>query len=82
MEKFKSKSLDVFDMQLESQNKPVGTIFTEYRPNLMLLDHWTLYDSLANSNFVISKFKLWSEEGKNELLNFLAQWGVPIQQAK
>jgi cell division control protein 45 len=48
----------------------------------MLLDHWTLFDSLCNSNFVIAKFRLWTEEGRRELLNFLAQWGIPIQQAK
>jgi|JI9StandDraft_1071089.scaffolds.fasta_scaffold169791_1 hypothetical protein len=72
LDKFRSKMLDVFDMELKSQHRPVGTIFTELRPNLMLLDHWTLYDSLCNSNFVIAKFKLWTEEGRRELLNFLA----------
>jgi len=69
-------------MALKSQNKAVGTIFTELRPNLMLLDHWTLYDSLCNSNFMISHFRLWSEEGRRNLLTFLVNWGVKIQQAK
>jgi cell division control protein 45 len=48
----------------------------------MLLRHWTLMDSISNSNYVVSKLELWKEPGQMELKRFLAVLGVPIEQAK
>lgn len=48
----------------------------------MLLRHWNLYDSLCNSNYVVSKLCLWKEQGKKELNKILATIGVSLDQAK
>jgi cell division control protein 45 len=49
---------------------------------LMLLRHWTLYDSLCNSNYIVSKLVLWKEHGQKELKKILAHLGVSLEQAK
>jgi len=46
--------------------------------NLMLLRHWTLYDSLCNSNYVVSRLELWKEQGQKELKKILATLGVSL----
>lgn len=48
---------------LNSTNKEVGSIIVEQELKLMLLRHWTLYDSLCNSNYLVSKMILWKEQG-------------------
>lgn len=48
----------------------------------MLLRHWTLYDSLCNSNYVVSRLELWKEQGQKELKKILATLGVSLDQAK
>ena len=48
----------------------------------MLLRHWNLYDSLCNSNYLVSKLQLWKEHGKKELKKILATLGVSLDQAK
>jgi cell division control protein 45 len=49
---------------------------------LMLLRHWTLYDSCKHSNYVVSKLELWKEPGIKRFHHFLAKVGVPLEQAK
>lgn len=49
---------------------------------LMLLRHWTLFDSLCNSNYLVSKMELWKEHGQKELKRLLATLGVSLDQAK
>jgi cell division control protein 45 len=48
----------------------------------MLLRHWNLYDSLCNSNYLVSKLELWKEHGQKELKRILATLGVSLEQAK
>lgn len=48
---------------LKSRNGPVGSIMLEQELRLMLLRHWNLYDSLCNSNYLVSKLQLWKEHG-------------------
>lgn len=67
LDKFRSEKLDVFNVKVKSANRQVGTIFTEMKPSLMLLEHWTLFDSLMNTNFIIAHFNLWNEEGRSRL---------------
>jgi cell division control protein 45 len=49
---------------------------------LMLLRHWTLYDSLCNSNYLVSRLTLWKEQGQKDLKRILAHLGVSLDQAK
>lgn len=63
---------------MKSVNKEIGTIMIAQELKLMLLRHWTLFDSISNSNYVVSKLKLWREEGQRDLKKFLALLGIPI----
>ena len=67
---------------LNSRNKEVGSILVEQELKLMLLRHWTLYDSLCNSNYLVSKMILWKEQGQRDLKKMLATMGIPLDQAK
>jgi cell division control protein 45 len=48
----------------------------------MLLRHWTLIESIENSNYMVSKMAMWQEPGKKELRRFLAKLSIPLDQAK
>lgn len=67
---------------LQNSNKEIGHIRTEPELNFMLLRHWTLYDSLQNSNYVVQKMELWKEPGQECLRRFIASIGCPLDQAK
>jgi len=67
---------------LQNKNREVGSIMGESDLSLMLLRHWTLYDSLSNTNYVVSQLKLWTEPGQTKLMRFLAYIGIPLEQAK
>ncbi|CAI8047238.1 Cell division control protein 45 homolog [Geodia barretti] len=49
---------------------------------LDLYRHWTIYDSLCNSCYTACKFKVWSLKGHKNLLEFLADMGLPLVQCK
>lgn len=49
---------------------------------LVLYRHWTLYDSLCNSDYTTCKFKVWSMKGNKKLLEFLADMGLPLTQCR
>jgi len=65
-------------VSLKSRNKEIGSIVIEQELRLMLLRHWTLYDSLCNSNYLVSKLMLWKEHGQKELKKILATLGVSL----
>jgi cell division control protein 45 len=48
----------------------------------MLLRHWTLFDSICNSNYVVAQLKLWKEPGQKELRRLLATLGISLEEAK
>lgn len=49
---------------------------------LDLYRHWTIYDSLCNSCYTACKFKVWSMKGHKNLLEFLADMGLPLVQCQ
>ena len=74
---------DLFQqVNLVSQNKEIGHIRAEPELKFMLLRHWTLKDSICNSNYMVSKMTMWQEPGKKLLLSFLAKLSVPLHQAE
>lgn len=74
---------DLFKMvTLNTRNRDIGSIVYEQELKLMLLRHWTLFDSLCNSNYLVSKLQLWKEHGQKELRNILAKLGISLDQAK
>ncbi|KAM6155160.1 cell division control protein 45 homolog isoform 2-T2 [Rhynchocyon petersi] len=54
----------------------------EYDLRLALYHHWSLYDSLCNTCYTASRFKLWSVHGQKRLQEFLADMGLPLKQVK
>lgn len=59
------KEKDLFHyVTVKSKNKPIGTIMIEQELKLMLLRHWTLYESMHFSNYIVTKFHLWTEPGQ------------------
>jgi len=62
----------------ETENQEVGTIMMAQELKLMLLRHWTLEESILNSNFTVTKLETWKEEGQINLKKFLANVGIPI----
>ena len=48
----------------------------------MLLRHWTLFDSICNSNYLVSKLKVGKEPGLKTLKKFLVTIGCSLEQAK
>ena len=69
-------------MKLVSANRQVGHIRAEPELKFMLLRHWTLFDSINNSNYMVAKLGLWREPGKKELRDFFAHLGCSIDQAQ
>uniref|UniRef100_A0A8C5YUL5 Cell division cycle 45 n=1 Tax=Marmota marmota marmota TaxID=9994 RepID=A0A8C5YUL5_MARMA len=54
----------------------------EYDLRLVLYQHWSLHDSLCNTNYTAARFKLWSVHGQKRLQEFLADMGLPLKQVK
>jgi len=50
----------------------------EQELKLMLMRHWTLYDSMCNSNYMVSKMELWKEQGRKKLNILLATMGISL----
>lgn len=48
----------------------------------MLLRHWSLFESINNSTYMMAKLNLWKEPGQKSLRDFLLQIGIPLDQAK
>ena len=50
--------------------------------NLNLYRHWSIYESLLQTVYTAAKFKIWTLKGKQKLSEFLAELGLPLNQAK
>lgn len=69
-------------MSLETKNNEIGTITIEQELKLTLLRHWTLYDSICNSNYLVSRLKINREPGNKSLKRFLITIGISQEQAQ
>ncbi|GAB5358371.1 hypothetical protein AAMO2058_000451800 [Amorphochlora amoebiformis] len=50
--------------------------------NLVLMRHWTLYDSLRHSRYVATRLGIWKKRGMCDLERFLAKLGIPLSESK
>jgi hypothetical protein len=50
--------------------------------DLMLLRHWTLYDSLVHSRYVATRLGAWKERGAEEIGRLLVTMGLPLDQCR
>lgn len=77
------KDRNTYDLiTLDTKHNEVGTITIEQELKLTLLRHWTLYDSICNSNYLVSCLKIGREPGNKTLKRFLITIGVSQEQAK
>ena len=66
-----------------SEAQEADGIFIDQKDlRLMLLKHWTLYDSMYYCNYIASKIGIWKEPGKRKLLELLAHIGIPLSECK
>ncbi|KND03063.1 DNA replication initiation factor CDC45 [Spizellomyces punctatus DAOM BR117] len=49
---------------------------------LMLLRHWTLYESMYHSSYVATKLGIWKERGRQRLTNLLVKMGLPHKESQ
>lgn len=80
---YKDKDLFLLtEGQIVNQNMDIGQIKCTTDLKTMLLRHWTLFDSISNSNYLVSKLEIHKEPGQKTFKKFLAQIGVSLDQAK
>ncbi|KAG6663380.1 cell division control protein 45 homolog [Carya illinoinensis] len=60
----------------------VSRIAYEDEPRLMLLQEWTLFDSMLCSSYVATKLKTWSDNGMKKLKLLLARMGFALVDCK
>lgn len=51
-------------------------------PKLLLIRHWSLYDSMLHSPYLFSRLKIWNDNGVKRLHKLLAKMGVSLVQCK
>ena len=49
---------------------------------LMLLTHWSLFESMFHSEYVATKLGIWKEKGRQRLTNLLVKMGFPQKESK
>lgn len=59
-----------------------GVISYEQDLKFALLRHWSVYNSMMNSDFVASRLGTWREKGRRELELLLAKIAFPLNQCK
>ncbi|KAI5291111.1 hypothetical protein KEM55_008420 [Ascosphaera atra] len=56
------------------------SILLSPEPRLLLIRHWSLYDSMLHSPYLASRLHVWSESGRKRLHKLLAKMGVSLSQ--
>lgn len=59
-----------------------GTISYESDIRFVLMRHWTVYNSMLNSDFVASRLSSWRDKGKNQIELLFARMAIPLNQCK
>lgn len=87
---------DIFDSSSGTRSLPenTGVIPTTARsptdtairlspePRLLLIRHWSLYDSMLHSPYLSARLHIWSDVGRKRLHKLLAKMGVSLVQCK
>lgn len=62
---YRSDMVKFNPQNIEKREK--GEIYTKKGYQFTLLNHWTLYDSMINSCYLMTKLSLWSDKGLKKL---------------
>ncbi|EFE32955.1 uncharacterized protein ARB_00042 [Trichophyton benhamiae CBS 112371] len=58
------------------------SILLSPEPRLLLLRHWSLYDSMLHSPYLAPRLHVWNETGRKRLRKLLAKMGVSLTQCQ
>jgi len=47
-----------------------------------LIDHWSLYESMLNSTYLMVHLHLWDDKGIDRLKEYIHRLGISLQDAK
>lgn len=64
------------------EKKEKGEIFTKKGYHFPLMNHWTLYESMMNSSYLMVKLNLWNDKGITKLHEILTRIGISLDQSK
>ena len=59
-----------------------GDIAIKKGYQFVMLNHWSLYESMRNSDYLMTKLRLWEDKGLNRLHEFIHAIGISLQEAK
>ncbi|EEQ27525.1 DNA replication initiation factor cdc45 [Microsporum canis] len=58
------------------------SILLSPEPRLLLLRHWSLYDSMLHSPYLAPRLHVWNETGRKRVRKLLAKMGVSLSQCQ
>jgi len=62
---------EVSRFNVASSKREKGDISIKKGYQFTLLDHWSLYDSMLNSSYMMTKLHLWEDKGVDKLREFI-----------
>ena len=65
-----------------NQSGDVGMISKEVDFRLSMLRHWSLYESMRYSPYIVTKMRLWDDFGVERLNDLITQIGLSLEEAK
>jgi cell division control protein 45 len=69
-------------IQTHAKNPSDMAIRISPEPRLLLVRHWSLYESMVHSPYLSVKLHIWNESGRRKLHKLLAKMGVSLTQCK
>jgi cell division control protein 45 len=69
-------------IQTHARSPNDNSIRLSPEPRLLLIRHWSLYDSMMHSPFLSAKLHIWNEQGRKRLNKLLAKMGISLVQCK
>jgi len=65
-----------------SKDLRVRNVAPSLELRLDLIRHWTLFESLLNSSYTVTRLAAWKQTGKRRLQELLATLGIPLRESK
>jgi cell division control protein 45 len=69
-------------IQTHARSPTDSSIRLSPEPRLLLIRHWSLFDSMMHSPFLGAKLHTWSETGRRRLYKLLAKMGISLAESK
>ena len=73
---------DVARTNTQSAKKEKGEISSKIAFQFILMDHWSLYESMLHSSYLMVKLQLYEERGIDRLKELIHTIGISLQDAK